>query len=83
MLSIHPTLLVLIAFCLSLFSLGAKAVSVEAIGYAAIFNNDLVNARKQAIADASAQASMQAAAHLSTNQQVKDGILEIDEMQIT
>ncbi|MBY4675638.1 flagellar assembly protein T N-terminal domain-containing protein [Marinobacterium arenosum] len=60
----------------------AQAVSVVAEGRALIFNNDLVAAREAAIQDAAQQAAMQGAVYVSSNQQVRDGILEIDDMRI-
>ncbi|MGB0466132.1 MAG: flagellar assembly protein T N-terminal domain-containing protein [Pontibacterium sp.] len=59
------------------------ALSVEAEGQALILNNDLGAARKAAIKSASQQASMQAAVYVSSTQQVRDGILAIDDMKIT
>lgn len=61
----------------------AQALTVEAEGQAVILDNNLGPARKAAIAAATQQASMQAAVYVSSSQQVRDGILEIDNMQIT
>lgn len=61
----------------------AQALTVEAEGQAVIVDNDLGPARKAAIESATQQASMQAAVYVSSSQQVRDGILEIDNMQIT
>ncbi|MGH1461673.1 MAG: flagellar assembly protein T N-terminal domain-containing protein [Neptuniibacter sp.] len=66
-----------------LLSLPALAVVVEAEGQAIIINKDLKSAREAAIKDASQQASMHAAVYVSSNQVVRDGILEIDNMQIS
>ena len=46
-------------------------------------NKDIVSAREAAIRDASQQASMQAAVYISSSQVVRDGILAIDNMQIS
>lgn len=59
------------------------AVVIEAEGQAIITNNDLKSAREAAIQDATQQASMHAAVYVSSNQVVRDGILEIDNMQIS
>ncbi len=74
------TFLLLLLFCLPRL---ATAVTVEAQGQAPILNGDIVSARENAIRDASQQASMQAAVYVSGNQQIRDGILEIDNMQIS
>ena len=71
-----------IAFLLFL-SVSAHAVVVEAQGQAIIANKDLTSAREAAIRDATQQASMQAAVYISSSQVVRDGILEIDNMQIS
>lgn len=70
------------ALCLLPVS-SAYAVVVEAEGQAIIMNKDIVSAREAAIRDASQQASMQAAVYISSSQVVRDGILEIDNMQIS
>ena len=59
------------------------AATVEAEGQAIIANRDIVSAREAAMRDASQQASMQAAVYVSSSQVVRDGILEIDNMQIS
>ena len=61
----------------------ASAATIEATGQALIHNNNISQAREQAIADAKQQASLQAAAYISSTQQVDDGILEIDNMRIS
>ena len=66
-----------------LTSTAAFAVVVEAEGMAIIMNKDIVSAREAAIRDASQQASMQAAVYISSSQVVRDGILAIDNMQIS
>ncbi|WP_286236809.1 flagellar assembly protein T N-terminal domain-containing protein [Neptuniibacter halophilus] len=68
---------------LFIFSQLAAAVMVEAQGQAIISNGDISAARQAAIRDASQQASMQAAVYVSSSQVVRDGILEIDNMQIS
>lgn len=72
-------LLLLVAFCSPI----ACAVTIEADGQAMIFEQDIISAREDAIRDASQQASMQAAVYVSSSQVVRDGILEIDNMQIS
>jgi len=79
MLSSLRLLLVLIA---STISLPALAIPVVAEGRATIINNDLHSARQAAIRDASQAAAMQAAAHISTTQEIDNGILSLDDMQI-
>ena len=66
-----------------LFAVSAQAVVIEAEGQAIIIKGDLKSAREAAIKDASQQASMHAAVYISSNQVVRDGILEIDNMQIS
>jgi hypothetical protein len=66
-----------------LFAVAAQAVVIEAEGQAIIIQGDLKSAREAAIKDASQQASMHAAVYISSNQVVRDGILEIDNMQIS
>lgn len=66
-----------------LLAFTAHAVVIEAEGQAIILEGDLKNAREAAIKDASQQASMHAAVYVSSNQVVRDGILEIDNMQIS
>lgn len=58
------------------------ATWVEAIGQAPIAGNKAL-AREQAIADAKQQAALQAAAFISSTQQISDGILEIDNLRIS
>lgn len=73
------------AFMLLLLIPAAQAseVIVEAEGRAIILNSDLTSARRAAISDASQAASLQAAARIATTQQIRDGILEIDNMSIS
>ncbi len=59
------------------------AVIIEAEGQARIINENIKAARENAIRDASQQAAMQAAVYVSSSQVVRDGILEIDNMQIS
>ena len=68
---------------LLVISTQASAAVVEAEGQAIIANRDIVSAREAAMRDASQQASMQAAVYVSSNQVVRDGILEVDNMQIS
>ncbi len=65
-----------------LLALPARAVTVDAEGQAPIINQDLQAAREAAIRDASELASLQAAAYISTTQEINDGILEIDNLRI-
>lgn len=73
----------LLVLALLLSSFHAYATTVEATGQAFIYNSDLGKAREQAINDAKQQASLQAAAYISSTQQLEDGILEIDNMRIS
>ncbi len=63
-------------------SIAAHALTVEAEGRAPIVGQDIVSARQAAIEDASQQAAMQAAVYVSSEQVIRDGILEIDNMQV-
>ncbi len=63
-------------------SLTAHALTLEAEGRAPIIDQDIVSARQAAIEDASQQAAMQAAVYVSSEQVIRDGILEIDNMQV-
>lgn len=65
-----------------LFSTLSFAVTVVAEGRALILDNDLTSAEEAAIQDATQQASMQAAVYVSSNQRLRDGILEIDNMRV-
>ncbi|WP_432697623.1 flagellar assembly protein T N-terminal domain-containing protein [Marinobacterium sp. YM272] len=65
-----------------LIALPAEAIQVEAEGRALVINGDIRSAREQAIADARQAASLQAAAYISTTQEIRDGVLEVDDMKI-
>ncbi len=67
-----------------LLSLGtqAQAQALQAEGRAIITGTDLASARRAAIQDATEQAALQAAAHISVKQQISDGILEIDNLHM-
>lgn len=80
MFNLAKRLIVILFLCIS--SAG-HAVLIEAEGRAIVANGDLRSAREAAIQDASRQASLQAAVYVSSNQVVRDGILEIDNMQIS
>jgi hypothetical protein len=58
------------------------AITIEAEGSAVIIDNNLRQARELAISRAREQASLQGSAWISTTQEVRDGILEIDNMRI-
>ena len=73
----------LLTLALLIGSTQIHATTIEATGQALIYNNDLGKAREQAITDAKQQASLQAAAFISSTQQLEDGILEIDNMRIS
>lgn len=79
MLSVLRHLLVVLTLGISL---PAQAISVEAEGRALVINGDITSARKEAIADARQAASLQAAAYISTTQEIRDGVLEVDDMKI-
>ena len=59
------------------------ATTIEAVGQAIVRKNDMGKAREEAIADAKQQASLQAAAFISSTQQIENGILEIDNMRVS
>ncbi|TCK06927.1 flagellar assembly protein T N-terminal domain-containing protein [Marinobacterium mangrovicola] len=79
MLSIVRHLLVLLTLAIAL---PVQAIPVEAEGRALVINGDITSAREQAIADARQAASLQAAAYISTTQEIRDGVLEVDDMKI-
>ncbi len=59
-----------------------QAITVEAEGRALIVNQDLDSARRQALANASQQAIMQAGAHISSTQTINQGVLSVDNLRI-
>jgi hypothetical protein len=61
---------------------GAQAQSMQAEGRAMKICSDLASARRAAIQDATEQAALQAAAYISVNQQINDGILEVDNLHM-
>ncbi|UTW10307.1 flagellar assembly protein T N-terminal domain-containing protein [Marinobacterium rhizophilum] len=67
-----------------LVSLGtlAQAETLQAEGRALITGTDLASARRAAIQDATEQAALQAAAYISVNQRMNDGILEVDNLHM-
>jgi len=67
----------------SCFSLATQAVTMEAEGRAIIFEKDLDSARQEAIKNASQQASLQASAYVSSTQSINQGVLSIDNMQVS
>ena len=74
----------LFTLLLTLLPLGqSNATTIEAVGQANIYNNDIDTAREQAVNDAKQQASLQAAAYISSTQQIDDGVLEIDNLRIS
>ncbi|MGB0663532.1 MAG: flagellar assembly protein T N-terminal domain-containing protein [Pontibacterium sp.] len=64
--------------CAALFSLPAAAVTVQAEGYATIYNNDIGDARVRAIRAASEQAMLQSSVYVSTSTHVQNNILTLD-----
>nr|WP_067292899.1 flagellar assembly protein T N-terminal domain-containing protein [Marinobacterium profundum] len=70
-----------LAILLSLAT-GAQAQSMQAEGRAMIIGSDIASARRAAIQDATEQAALQAAAYISVNQQMNDGILEVDNLHM-
>lgn len=72
----------LLLLCLTLAIPHVAAITIEAEGSAPIINNDLDQARELAVSRAREQASLQGSAWISTTQEVRDGILEIDNMRI-
>lgn len=67
----------------SCFCLTTQAITMEAEGRALIFNKDLDSARQAAIKSASQQASLQASAYVSSTQSINQGVLSIDNMQVS
>lgn len=86
MLSVLPRMLVLF-FCFVLLpgtqAGAAEPTYVEATGQAGVHKGNITAARAQAVADAKQQAALQAAAFISSTQQVDDGILELDNLRIS
>ena len=73
----------LLAVCLTLIALPVFALTIEAEGSAPIIDNNLGQARELALGRAREQASLQGSAWISTTQEVRDGILEIDNMRVS
>ncbi len=71
------------ALLLSFTCLSLQAVTMEAEGQALIFNKDIDSARQAAIKNATQQASLQASAIVSSTQSVSQGVLSIDNMQVS
>ena len=61
----------------------AHAVTMEAEGRALIFNSDIDSARMAAIKNATQQASLQASAYVSSTQSINQGVLSVDNMQVS
>lgn len=72
----------LLVVTLSAIALPALAVQVVAEGRAAIINGDLLQARQAATRDASQAASLQAAAWVSSTQEIHNGVLSVDNLEI-
>ncbi|MDO6562597.1 flagellar assembly protein T N-terminal domain-containing protein [Amphritea sp. 1_MG-2023] len=71
------------ALLLTLVSLSLHAVTMEAEGRALIFDKDIDSARRAAIKNATQQASLQASAIVSSTQRIDQGVLSIDNMQVS
>lgn len=68
---------------LTLIATPVAAITIEAEGSAPIINNNLDQARELALSRAREQASLQSSVWISTTQEVRDGILEIDNMRVS
>ncbi len=78
-----PMLRILATLLISFISLSLHAVTMEAEGRALIFNKDIDSARQAAIKNATQQASLQASAIVSSTQTIEQGVLSIDNMQVS
>jgi len=78
---LHP-LRCLLLLCLTLATTHATGITIEAEGSAPIVDNNIGQARELAVSRAREQASLQGSAWISTTQEMRDGILEIDNMRI-
>jgi len=76
------TLRHLLALTLLCVALPAHALLVEAEGSAAIVNGDIDAARRAAVADAAQAASMQSAAYISATQEIDNGVLDVDRLEL-
>lgn len=79
----NPMLRIPLLLLLSLLWLPVHAITMEAEGRALIFNTDIDSARQAAIKSASQQASLQASAYISSTQSINQGVLSIDNMQVS
>jgi len=68
---------------LTLIATPVAAITIEAEGSAPIIDNNLGQARELALSRAREQASLQSSVWISTTQEVRDGILEIDNMRVS
>lgn len=73
---------ILMLLIVVLLSPSALAVSIEAEGYALIYNQDLDSARRQALQSASQQALLQAGAFISSSQSIHQGVIRTDNLKI-
>ncbi|WP_296058821.1 flagella assembly protein FlgT [uncultured Amphritea sp.] len=78
-----PMMRIAAALLFSLLSLSLHAVTMEAEGRALIFDKDIDSARQAAIKNATQQASLQASAIVSSTQSINQGVLSIDNMQVS
>lgn len=74
---------ILATLFLYLLSFYSHAVTMEAEGSAVIFNKDVDSARQAAVSNATQQATLQASAIVSSTQSIQDGVLSIDNMQVS
>ncbi|WP_188751284.1 flagellar assembly protein T N-terminal domain-containing protein [Marinobacterium zhoushanense] len=76
------TLRHLLLLTLFFIALPAHALQVVAEGSAAIVNGDVESARRKAIADASQAAALQSAAYISATQEIANGVLDVDTIEL-
>ncbi|RTE66932.1 hypothetical protein EH243_04865 [Amphritea opalescens] len=79
----NPMIRIAAVLLFSFLSLSLHAVTMEAEGSALIFNQDIDSARQAAIKNATQQASLQASAIVSSTQSINQGVLSIDNMQVS
>ncbi|SEI56958.1 Flagellar assembly protein T, C-terminal domain [Allopseudospirillum japonicum] len=73
-----------VVLCFSvLVSLPAHAIWIEATGSAMIQHQDLISARRAAIRDAIAQATLQGSASVSSHQRMQDGAVSVDNLSVS
>lgn len=77
------SLLRIVILCFCLTSVTAFANTIEAFGEAIIYDDDLISAREEATRNAIQRASMHASVYVSSNQVVEDGLIEVDNLNLS